>query len=402
MKDRPAKVCHIITMLELGGAQQNTLYTVTHLDRSRFEPLLIAGSEGPLVEEARGCGVRAHFVECLVRQVAPARDLAALARLTAILRRERPAIVHTHSSKAGILGRAAAALARVPVRIHSIHGWPFHPGQSKPAYALYVGLERAAAAATTAFIAVSRANLSQGTRLGILTERNAHLIRSGIPLRAFRPAGSGAPPPPPPWEPPPPGGATVGMVACLKPQKAPEDFVRVAARVAAREPSARFVLVGDGELRGKVETLAAERGLGRALFLAGWRRDVPDLMRSFDLLVHTSRWEGLPRVLPEAMATALPVVATRVDGAPEAVEEGGTGYLFEPGDVEGMAGAVTELIRDPDLRRRMGSAGLARVAEWDIDEMVRAQERLYDRLLGELARPGYTQARRGARGLRGR
>jgi glycosyltransferase involved in cell wall biosynthesis len=178
------------------------------------------------------------------------------------------------------------------------------------------------------------------------------------------------------------------MVACFKPQKAPLEFVDVAGAVLAREDRARFVLVGDGEMRGEVEARIREQGIGERVTLLGWRRDVPELMRSFDILLHTSLWEGLPRVFPEAMATGLPIVATRVDGAPEAVEEGVNGYLFEPGDTDGMAAALESLVSQPERRRRLGQAGLGRVAEWDIDGMVRAQEDLYDHLLGRPAAPG--------------
>jgi glycosyltransferase involved in cell wall biosynthesis len=365
------KVCHVITMLELGGAQQNTLYTVTHLDRTRFEPFLVTGTEGPLVPDALASAVRARFLRTLVRPVAPVRDAAAFFDLLALFRDERPDVVHTHSSKAGILGRFAAAAAGVPVIVHSIHGWGFHDGQGRIARGFFAGLERLASHVTTAFVAVSKANVRQGVELGILEEDRVRLIRSGIELSAFAPREEAAPR----------DGATIGMVACFKPQKAPVDFVRVAARVLAEEPSARFVLVGDGELRPAVEAAIREAGIGANVTLTGWRRDVPALMRTFDVLLHTSRWEGLPRVLPEAMATGIPVVATCVDGGPEAIEDGVNGRLFAPGDIEGMGRAVVDLVRDPALRRRMGREGVARAREWDIDAMVRAQEDLYEGLV---------------------
>ncbi|HXI02191.1 MAG TPA: glycosyltransferase family 4 protein, partial [Candidatus Saccharimonadales bacterium] len=348
-------------------------YTVTHLDPGRFEPLLVTGSEGVLVEEAQRSGVKTYLLDSLVRPVSPVRDLRAGAALVSLLRRERPAIVHTHSSKAGILGRLAAAAAGVPVIVHSVHGWGFHPGQSRAAYRLFVAAERLASRTTTAWVCVSRANLRQGEALRILREDQARLIRSGIRLETFRPRDGGGTAPE--------GGAVVGMVACFKPQKAPLDFIEVAGRVHREEPSARFVLAGDGELRGDIEDRVHRAGLDGVVALPGWRRDIPELMRSFDVLVHTARWEGLPRVLPEAMATGLPIVATRVDGSPEAVEDGANGLLFEPGDTEAMAAAVIGLIRDPERRRRMGEEGRARVGEWDIDGMVRSQERLYEDLL---------------------
>jgi glycosyltransferase involved in cell wall biosynthesis len=369
------RVCHVITQLELGGAQQNTLYTVSHLDPARFEPSLVAGPGGPLDGEAASLGVPVHFVPRLRRPIAPLDDAAALCALRRLIRNVRPHIVHTHSSKAGILGRWAARLAGVRHIVHSIHGSGFHPGQGALARRTLVAAERLTGRlATSAFVAVSRANLDAGVALGLFDPARVSLIRSGVRLADYHPPapgrGAGFPP-------------VVGMVACLKPQKAPLDFVAVAARVvremAPRE--VRFALVGDGELRPEVEAAVRREGLSGRVRLEGWRRDVPELLRGFDVLLHTSRWEGLPRVFPEAMATGLPIVATRVDGAPEAIQDGLTGFLLDPGDVDGMARRVIELLRDEPLRRRLGEAARARVEPWDIDEMVRRQERLYEALM---------------------
>ncbi len=376
------RVCHIITKLELGGAQQNTLYTVAHLDPARFDADLVTGTEGILVEDLKASGVRAHLLNSLDRQVSPWRDLTALRDLVLLLRRERPHIVHTHSSKAGILGRWAATLAGVSRIVHSIHGYGFHDAQPRLQRELFMALERVTGRfATSAFVAVSQANIDKGIDLGILPAGRVSLIRSGVKLSEFSPRSE--------WASASPADRllTVGMVACLKPQKAPLDFVKVAsavARVACRQGGGRpvrFVLAGDGELRPDVEAMIRAEGLQSRVTLAGWRRDVPSLMREFDLLLHTSRWEGLPRVFPEAMATGLPIVATRVDGAPEAVEDGVTGFLVPAGDIEGLARRTLDLVEDAGLRRRMGEAALSRVGPWDIDQMVRRQELLYESLM---------------------
>jgi glycosyltransferase involved in cell wall biosynthesis len=253
---------------------------------------------------------------------------------------------------------------------------------------LLVALERITGRlATTAFVAVSRANLQSGLDLDLYGPDRVTLIRSGIRLSDFSPRSDGNGQAPA-SRPGPDRPVTVGMVACLKPQKAPLDFIRVAARVVrgAGVP-VRFVLAGDGDLRGQVEAMIRAEGIGAHVTLEGWRRDIPDLMRGLDLLIHTSLWEGLPRVFPEAMATGLPIVATRVDGAPEAIEDGVTGFLVAPGDIEGLSRLTIDLVRDPALRRRMGDEALKRTAPWDIDEMVRRQERLYEGLMaGETAR----------------
>ncbi|HKY32176.1 MAG TPA: glycosyltransferase family 4 protein [Candidatus Polarisedimenticolia bacterium] len=372
------RVCHVITQLELGGAQKVALHTASHLDRSRFAAEVAAGPGGMLDEDARSLGIPFHTVRSLRREVSLAGDMAALAELTRLLRRLRPDIVHTHSSKAGILGRWAAMLAGVPHTVHSIHGYGFHPGQAPARRWLFVSLERLTGRhATSVFVTVSRANLQAGLDLELFPPPRAALIHYGVRLGDFRPAdrngAAGRP-------------LVVGMIGCLKPQKAPLDFVAVAARVlkAPDAPAgARFVLVGDGVLRPDVERAIALEGLQERVILAGWRRDIPELLRGFDLLLHTSRWEGLPIAFLEAMATGLPIVATRVDGAPDAVEDGVTGYLLDSGDVEGLARRTAELLRDGALRRSMGAEALRRSAAWDIDGMVGRQERLYEALVRE-------------------
>ena len=388
-----ARVLHIITQLELGGAQQNTLYTCAHLDRERFAPALACGPGGYLDDEARALpDVPVHFLSSLVRPVRPLQDAAALAALVRLMRRLRPAIVHTHSSKAGILGRSAAWLAGVPRVVHSIHGFGFHDGQNPLLRGAFVGAERAVSRLTDAFIAVSHANRSEGIARGLFTADRCRVIRSGVDLSRFsaasvrrgelrRELGLGADDP------------LVGMIACLKPQKAPADFVEVARRVLASVPRATFVLAGDGDLRGAVEgRISRVPGGAERIRLLGWRRDTDRIIADLDVLLLTSRWEGLPRVIPEAMAAGRPVVATAVNGSPEAVSEGETGHLAPPGDTELLARRVLELLRDPNRRSRMGEAARRRAEEWDIDAMVRAQEALYESLLQEAPRPSHAAA----------
>jgi glycosyltransferase involved in cell wall biosynthesis len=179
----------------------------------------------------------------------------------------------------------------------------------------------------------------------------------------------------------------IGMVACLKPQKAPLDFVEAAARVARNHPEARFVLAGDGELSSAVASRARALGLEGRLSLLGWRRDVPDLLAALDVLVLTSRWEGLPRVIPEAIAATVPVVATAVDGSAEILKDDENGLLAEPGDIDGIAARIGRLLDDPALAPRLTAAARPLLEEFDIDRMVRRQEALYARLLDEKAHP---------------
>jgi len=389
---RPLGVCQVITMLELGGAQGLAIDTVERLDRARFSPMLAAGPGGILDERARRvAGTRFFTIQHLVREIRPGHDLRAFGELVALFRRERPDIVHTNSSKAGILGRFAAALAGVPIVVHTVHGWGFHPWQSKREHALYVLAEQAAARVTTRLVAVSEANARAGAREGIAPFEAFEIIRPGIHSERFvaarrtgalrRELGLSD------------GTPLVGMVGCLKPQKAPLDFVHAAARALHEGPAAHFVLVGDGILRPEVERAVEATGLSGRFHLLGWRRDPEVVVGDLDIFVLSSLHEGLPMVVPEAMAAGKPVIATAVDGTPEAVRDGATGLLVRPRDPGGLGEAIAALLASPERRRQLGDAGASLASEWDIGEMVRQHERLYLRLAREA---GLTGPRPGA------
>lgn len=381
---KPVPVLHIITKLEFGGAQQNTLYTVAALDRTRFTPVLMTGPEGYLMDHARELGITPVIVPSMERPIRPAGDWRAYRETVRLLEPYRggPAIVHTHSSKAGILGRWAGRRIGVPVIVHSIHGFGFTPGQNLAKRTLLRTAERLTAGITDQFIAVSHSNRADGIRYGLFPPERCSVIRSGFDLDVFRNAG--------PIAPEllrelgvPEGSPLVLMVACLKHQKAPLDFAAVAALVAREVPEARFILAGDGELMDPLRREIRRLGLDGTFIPAGWREDVPRLMKSSRVVVLTSRWEGLPRVIPQAKAAARPVVATAVDGSREAVREGIDGYLCSPGDVAALAERVVRLLKDPEGARRMGEEGSRSVEEFDRDAMVRKQEDLYERLLRE-------------------
>jgi len=375
------RVLHVITRLEPGGAQRNTLYTVEHLDRSQFEPALAWGPGDPLDEAAAAIPeLRREPVPELVRPLSPALDFRALRRLVGVVRRLEPQVVHTHSSKAGVLGRLAARIGRTPVVVHSIHGFGFTPLQPGPLRVLYVVAERVMARWTDPFIAVSENSLRPGVALGLFPPERVSLIRSGIELGRFRrPAGGrdarhrlGVPE----------GAPLVVQVGNFKPQKAPLDFVRAAAAVAREVPEAWFVMVGDGELRPAAEELASDLSVAGRMVFPGWWDDIPGLLAASRVSVLTSRHEGLPRAAVESLAAGVPVVATAVDGTPEVVKDGRNGFLVEAGDVAGLARRVCRVLRDDDLHRRLAAAAVEGLDEFDIDRMVRQQEELYRWLLG--------------------
>lgn len=377
-----ATVLHVITRLELGGAQRNTLYTVAHLDRARFRPALAWGPGERLDGEAEVLGdVELRPVPKLVRAIRPLADMAAFRHLREIIRELRPAIVHTHSSKAGVLGRLAARRERVPIIVHTVHGFGFTPLQPPPLRATLVALERRVARWTDHFVVVSRVNLDHGVRLRLLDPERTTVIRSGIQLKRYdEPKGGSAlrarlavPD----------GAVLVTQVGNFKPQKAPLDFVRMAARVVKEAPGTRFLMVGDGPLRDRAEELARELGIAADVCFPGWLDEVPAVWAATDIAVLTSHHEGLPRALVEALAAGVPVVATAVDGNVEVVRDGENGYLVPRGQVAAMSQRVVELVLDPALRRQL-AATPRRLDEFDIDAMVRRQEELYLWLLGRV------------------
>jgi glycosyltransferase involved in cell wall biosynthesis len=374
---RRLKVAHIVTLLELGGAQQNTLYTLQSLDASRFEPVLLCGRGALLDKDVQDAPYPKYFINSLVRQVHPLRDLIALCEIFFVLKRVKPDIVHTHSSKAGILGRWAAKLAGVPVIIHSFHGFGFNREQKWWTRFGFVAAERATAKISRALIAVSRSNQSEALALGIGRPEQYRLIRSGIDVGLFQsmvrrpnaPDGIAVSA----------GQKLVTTIGPYKPQKNLGDFVQAAAAVHAKFPGARFLMVGDGALRGALEAQVARLGLSEVFLMPGWRRDIPHILMRTDIFVLTSLWEGLPRALVEAMAAGLPCVANAIDGVQDVVTDGVTGFMVPPKRPDLTAERISFLLQNPKFALQMGeNARQAIGREFDIDDMVRAQETLYE------------------------
>jgi glycosyltransferase involved in cell wall biosynthesis len=373
------RVAHIITQLELGGAQQNTLYTVTHLDPQRFESCLISGPGGLLDEEAQQSGVPLSFIPALVRPIRPWKDVRAFVELYRLLRHIQPDIVHTHSSKAGIIGRVAAYLAGVPVIIHTYHGFGFTPDQTPWLRKCLVGVEKFCALLSTHVIFVSEDNRRTAETLGIGRGKPSSLIRSGI---AFKPLALSSVRrelgiPETAW--------VIASVGNFKPQKNPMDLAKTAAATLKEDPNVHFLFVGDGALRPDVESWVTREGISSNVHFLGWRRDVPEILAAADTFLLTSRWEGLPRALVEAFAAKRPAVCYAVDGVQELIEEGKSGYLVPPGDVETAKQRLLSLKNQPGEAMAMGRRGEERVQkEFDIDTMVRQQETLYEKLFKEV------------------
>lgn len=381
----PIPVLHVITRLIVGGAQENTLYTAMLLDKERYAIDVLSGpqtgSEGSLIEEGRSKGVTITILPELIRQINPLMDILALWKMIFIFRKNKYTIVHTHSSKAGILGRMAAKLAGVPIIIHTVHGWSFHDAMPFMTQKLYILLERLCARFTNALIIVTQGDQQKGLQAGIGNPDQYHLIRSAIPLEEYnrqrykrdqvrQQLGL------------PLDALVVGTVGRFSPQKNPLEWVRVAEIILNEIPECRFLMVGDGPLRSQVESLLFQLGLKEKVLLLGISRNIPQLMAAMDIFLLTSRWEGLPRVIPQAMSMQLPVVATGVDGSAEIVMNGVNGFICSPGDIYGLAGHCVNLLRDEQLRQKISQAGSRTVLDaFDLSQMIELINNLYTFLI---------------------
>ena len=372
------KVLHIITKLEFGGAQCNTIYTVAHLDKTLFDAKLVAGPGGILDGKVPpGSIVRAPR---LARSIRPVNDFLALLELRDIIRKENPAIVHTHSSKAGILGRLAARLAGVPFIVHTFHGFGFHERQNALKRYFFILLEKICALFTDSLIFVSNANMdyARGYKLG--DTAGYRLIRSGIPLkdypsrsdRASKRRELGVPE----------NAILIVNLGNLKPQKNPGDFIAAAGRLAGAHKDAVFMLVGGGEGLEAARAQAKDAGLERQLLFPGWREDSAGILAAADIFTLTSLWEGLPRSLVEAIKTGLPSVCYRTDGVADLLYDGGPGCMVEQGDLNALCLHLEDLIANPARRAEMAAkAAGTDLSQFDIDYMVRRQEELYLQLM---------------------
>ncbi len=379
MGQKRLRVVHLITMLELGGAQQNTLYTVSHLNPDLFEGHLITGKGGMLDEDAlKMNGVSVHFCEPLVREIHPLKDWKAFRTLKALLSELAPDIVHTHSSKAGVLGRLAASAVNVPVIIHTYHGFGFHRHQNRLAFQLYVYSEQIACRRTNHLIFVGNDNWKWAHELHLDEGCSASLIRSGVEIEPL-------------LHPDPmekmlaelgiPGAARlVGMIACLKPQKDPVTFVEAADLVTQQMGDVYFILIGDGELRDQVLQRAAGMKEPSRFLHVGWKRNVQQLIGNLNVMVLTSLWEGVPRVIPEALIAGVPVIASDIDGNREILSKGNYGELAEPRNARDFADKIIHALsnyRTVDAKSRKNIQ-----SEFSIQNMVEQQEKLYLSLAG--------------------
>ena len=374
----PLRILHVITRLILGGAQQNTLLCCKAQVAAGHDVTLaygpIYGPEGSLLPQARATGATLLEVPTLERELRPLDDARAYFALRRLIRDGRFDLVHTHSSKAGILGRAAAwAPGKVhrPGVVHTVHGLPFHPHQSRLKHSLYVRLERWAARRCDALIALTPAMVDAFVEHRIAPRDKFTIIPSGIDTGKFQPPEAHGVTP---WA----SGASVGLVARLDPLKGHMDLLAAWPGIVQRHPDARLLFIGDGELR---DTLAADpRVQQHHVHLRGLvpTDAMPEVYRSLDVVVLPSYQEGQSRVLAEALLSGCGIVAYDVGGIPSLCRDGETGRLVPVGDTEALADAVIDLLDHPRKRRQFAAAGAKLVREhFSAQAMVREVERVY-------------------------
>ena len=392
--DEPIRVLRVIARLNVGGPSLHVSYLTEGLAARGYATTLAAGeiSEGEasmaFVAEQRGIDVRA--IPELQREVAPRLDAAAVRRLVELIRQERPHVLHTHTAKAGTVGRVAARLAgdaRPPVVVHTFHGHTlrgyFGPVKEK-AYRL---IERGLARETDALVAVSPEIRDELVALGVAPASRFAVIRLGIELSERMQGGEqgdglraslGLAR----------GQFTIGWVGRMTAVKRAADVLRTLSLLHERGVDAALVMVGDGPDRAGLEALAQELGVGQATHFVGFQDDVGPWFDAFDALLLPSRNAGTPVSAIETLAAGRPVVATRVGGVPDVVADGSDGYLFPVGDVGAAADHLALLARDPGLRRRMGEAGRERaLARYGVPRLVGDVDRLYRALLAEKGFP---------------
>jgi len=380
------RVARVITRLNVGGPAIQAMLLTHRLDQSRYETMLVCGRPGPhegdMLELRGESGVTPVYIAQLGRGISPLDDIRAFASLLRILRTFRPHVVHTHLAKAGVVGRLAARLAGAPIVIHTFHGNVLRGYFGGTRSRIFRLVERVLALASTRIIAISPRVASELRELGIAAAPRLIEIPLGLDLEPF-------------LDPPrgllrselgfPAATPLVGIVARLVPIKDVRLFLDAARIVATARPATRFVIVGDGELRDELAAHARDLGLDEAVRFLGWRADLPAIYADLDVLALTSRNEGTPVSVIEALASARAVVATAVGGVPDLIDRPERGLLVPPGDVAALAAAIVGLLDDPERRARIGAAGRDAVfPEYDASTLVRRIDVLYRGLAGSI------------------
>ena len=386
--DDRIKILRIIARLNVGGPAIHVVNFNAGLDPARFESLLVCGrehpAEGSMADYALSRGVHPIVFPEIVNEFSlKLRDARALGKLWRLMRRERPHIVHTHTARAGLLGRVAARLAVVPVVVHTFHGHVLRGYYSATKTKLLRRMEQVLALGTDRIVTVSERVKGELVDYGVAPSERIVVIPLGFDLEPLLGCGNqrglfrgelGLND----------GTRLVGIVGRMFPIKNHRLFLAAAARIATTEPATRFIIVGDGILRPEMERVSRDLGLGDRVIFTGWRRDLPRIYADLDALVVSSDNEGTPVSAIEAMAAGCPVVATRVGGLPDLIAEGETGFLVPPRDADRLANAVLHVLREPQAAYRVAKAARAVARErFSVQRLINDTENLYEELLAE-------------------
>jgi glycosyltransferase involved in cell wall biosynthesis len=377
------RIVHIITRLIVGGAQENTLLSCEGQHGRGHDVTLITGPaigpEGSLLERAQSFGYRVELLDAMRRSILPGKDWQTYRQLVRRLQELRPDVVHTHSSKAGIIGRWAARAAGVPMIVHTIHGLAFTASTRASVNAIYRFLERRTAPITTRIVCVADAMRDQSLAANIGRREQYVTVYSGMETAPFLD---------------PPVARDVvrrqlgiadehivaGTIARLFELKGHDDLLDLAPRLCSTYPRLRFLWVGDGVLRPNFERRIAAMNLKDRFILPGLvpPARIPELTAAMDIVVHPSRREGLARALPQASLAAKPVITYDIDGAKEGVLDRETGFVLPPFDKDQLAIALAKLLADPALRETMGKTGRQfALSRFGAEQMVDALEAVY-------------------------
>jgi glycosyltransferase involved in cell wall biosynthesis len=381
----PLRIAHVITRLVNGGADENTVICCNHAVRSEHDVMLLHGAQTqPEILAAVDARVKILELRSLVQPIAPLRDMKALGDLVRTFRRLEPDVVHTHTSKAGILGRLAARAARVPVVVHGVHIVPF-ASVSRLETLAYLRAERAVRGMTHAFIDVSPGIRDLYVSAGIGTPETHHVVPSGFELSRFRVAVE-----PEDWrellrlapdEPRPP---VVLMIAVFEARKRHLDFLESLPRIVERFPEARFVFAGDGRLRNDIEVRIDALGIERNVVLTGFHPHPEQLIALADICLLASAREGLPRVVMQYLAGGKPVVAAELPSIDDVLRHDVNGVVTPSDDLDRLADAVIALLADDARRARLArGAAMTELSEWDAERMGERIEAVYADVIRE-------------------
>lgn len=369
------KLCIIVTKLELGGAQKVAISLCQKIDLNKFEPFLICGCGGILDKEIEG-KIKVYFIKDLVREISPLKDFKALVQIYKILKQEKPDIVHTHSSKAGIIGRLGAKFADVPNIVHTIHGFSFNDTQRMLKKKLFIFFERAGAKISKYLIPVSIENINKGLKNNIGKKEQYRYIRLGIDIDNFKN-----------YQLKPllreelklqNNDIIVTTIGPFKPQKNLPDFIKIANNILKNNRNFKFIIVGDGDGRKELEGLIEKFNISNNVILLGWRKDISNILNSSDIFVMTSLWEGLPISTIEAMSCGLAPIVNAVDGQLEIIKDNQTGFLIKPYDIKTAVEKILLLSNNIDMRNQMGQKAKDSIDNtFSIDYMIKQHEQLY-------------------------